>query len=416
MKHFNFSSELLELADKTEQSLVGRFRDIDRIAECNIAKVHRAFMDMRVSESHFAGTTGYGYGDRGRDVADKVYARVFGAGDAIVRYGFASGTHAISTALFAVLRPGDRMVCLTGRPYDTLHNVIGLSEDIGNIGSLRDYGIEYSEFDFCGGFDGDTLSSAVCGARVVYIQKSRGYSLRPSLTCDYIGRLIKAAKESAPNAVVIVDNCYGEFAEETEPCDHGADLIIGSLIKNAGGGIARTGGYIAGNPELIELCGYRLTSPGTGREVGCSLGSVREILLGLYLAPQIVSNAIKTNIFALRLFEDLGFEVFPRHDEIRADIIGAIKLGDNRLLTAFCQGIQQGSPIDSFVTPEGSAMPGYDSQVIMAAGTFTMGSSIELSADAPLREPYAVWLQGGMTYAGGKIGILTAAERIMQLL
>lgn len=412
---YNFSSELIELEEQAEKNCADVFRDIDRTAEYCTAKILKAFSDNKVSESCFYGSTGYGYGDIGRDVIDKVFAQALGTKDALVRFNFVSGTHALSVALFGVLRTGDTMVSVTGKPYDTLEEVIGLSGEKGN-GSLMDYGIKYSQVDLCadGTPDYDGITEAVKGAKVAYIQRSRGYSLRPALTVDDIEKIVNAVKKGNPEAVIMVDNCYGEFVEEREPSDVGADMIIGSLIKNAGGGIARTGGYIAGRSDLIELCSYRLTCVGMGKEVGCTLGMNREILLGLFMSPEVVASAKKTAVFASELFTLMGYKCSPDKNEKRGDIITAIELCNEKNLTAFCRGIQKGAPVDSFVVPEAWDMPGYTDKVIMAAGAFTNGASIELSADAPIREPYAVWMQGGITYSSGKLGIMLAAQEMLQ--
>ncbi|WP_298528674.1 methionine gamma-lyase family protein [uncultured Ruminococcus sp.] len=411
---YDFSPRLLELAQQAEANCKDAFARISDIAEYNGAKVLKAFADNKVSEPCFYGSTGYGYGDVGREVIDKVFAQALGTEDALVRHNFVSGTHALSVALFGVLRMGDKMVAITGKPYDTLEEVIGISGSKGN-GSLMDYGVEYGQVDL--NDDGspklDEITEAVKGAKVAYIQRSRGYSLRPAFTVADIEKMIAAARKGNPDVIVMVDNCYGEFVEEREPSAMGADIMIGSLIKNAGGGIARTGGYIAGRADLIELCSYRLTCVGMGKEVGCTLGMNRELLLGLFFAPDVVSNAIKTSAFASELFTLLGYECSPRKDDQRGDIITAIKLGNEETLCAFCRGIQKGAPVDSFVTPEPWDMPGYSDKVIMAAGAFTGGASIELSADAPLREPYAVWMQGGITYTSGKLGVMLAAAEMM---
>ncbi|MCM1269182.1 MAG: methionine gamma-lyase family protein [Ruminococcus flavefaciens] len=412
---YNIDERILELGKKAEENCREAFRRIEQIAEYNGAKVLKAFSDNRVSEPCFYGSTGYGYGDIGREVIDKVFAQALGTEDALVRFNFVSGTHALSVALFGVLRTGDKIVSITGKPYDTLEEVIGISGEKGN-GSLMDYGVEYGQVDL--NPDGspklDEITEAVKGAKVAYIQRSRGYSLRGAFTVDDIGKMIEAAKKGNPDVIVMVDNCYGEFVEEREPSAVGADVIIGSLIKNAGGGIARTGGYIAGRADLVELCSYRLTCVGMGKEVGCTLGMNREMLLGIFFAPEVVASAIKTSAFASELMTMLGFECSPRKDDPRGDIITAIKLGDEEHLTAFCRGIQKGAPVDSFVVPEAWDMPGYSSQVIMAAGAFTNGASIELSADAPIREPFAVWMQGGITYTSGKIGVMLAAQEMLE--
>lgn len=410
---YGFDDRLFALAQQAEENCAGAFASIEAVAEYNGAKVLKAFADNKVSEPCFYGSTGYGYGDMGREVIDKVFAQALGTEDALVRHNFVSGTHALSVALFGVLRTGDKIVSITGKPYDTLEEVIGLSGTKGN-GSLMDYGVEYGQVDLRadGTPDYDAITEAVKGAKVAYIQRSRGYSLRAAFTVADIEKMIKAVRKGSPDAVVMVDNCYGEFVEEREPSAVGADIMIGSLIKNAGGGIARTGGYIAGRADLVELCSYRLTCVGMGKEVGCTLGMNREMLLGLFFAPDVVANAIKTSMFASELFGMLGFECSPKKDDARGDIITAVKLGDKERLCAFCRGIQKGAPVDSFVTPEPWDMPGYSDQVIMAAGAFTNGASIELSADAPLREPYAVWMQGGITYTSGKLGVMLAASEM----
>lgn len=411
---FNIDERIIKLAEKAEEKCTNVFRKIDECAEYNGAKVLKAFAENRVSEPCFYGSTGYGYGDVGREVIDKVYADIMETEDALVRHNFVSGTHALSVALFGVLRTGDKIVSITGKPYDTLEEVIGISGKAGN-GSLKDYGVLYAQVDL--NSDGtaklDAITDAVKDAKVAYIQRSRGYSLRKAFSVADIAEMIKAARKGNPDVIIMVDNCYGEFVEEFEPTHVGADIIIGSLIKNAGGGIARTGGYIAGRADLIELCSYRLTCVGMGKEVGCTLDMNREILLGLFFAPDVTANALKTSAFAIELFNMTGFECSPSNDDARGDIITAVKLGNEELLTAFCQGIQKGAPVDSFVTPEAWDMPGYNSKVIMAAGAFTMGASIELSADAPIREPYAVWMQGGITYTSGKIGVMLALQEML---
>ena len=373
-----------------------------------------AFIKHGVSESHFTPSTGYGYGDRGREVLDEVLAEIFCCEDALIRYNFMSGTHALTVALFGVLRPGDRMVCLTGTPYDTLHGVIGLKE--GTSGSLKDFGISYEQIDLLpdGGVNYDAIPEAVKGAKVAYIQRSRGYSLRPSLFVEDIEKMVKLVRQTNPDAIIMVDNCYGEFVQEKEPTQVGADLIIGSLIKNPGGGIAPTGGYIAGKAKYVDMCAQRLSAPGVGKEVGCTLGNTRALFMGLFFSPSVVASAVKTAVFAASLCELLGYEVTPKSDEKRADIIQAICLREPKALIAFCEGVQKGAPVDSYVTPEPWDMPGYDSKVIMAAGAFTNGASIELSADAPLREPFAVWMQGGLTWQTGKVGIMLAAQSMLE--
>ena len=409
--YFNPDKELDNIALEAEEDASEAFDRIDHTARCNSEKVLKAFIDNRVGEMHLKGTTGYGYGDDGRDKLDAVFAQVLGAEDALVRHNFVNGTHAISTALFGVLRPGDLMLSLTGTPYDTLNEVIFGKRG----GSLTEFGVKYDQIDLLpdGRVNFGKISDLARGCKVAYIQRSRGYSLRPSISVSEISEMIDAVKGVNPDAIIIVDNCYGELVERVEPCDVGADLIVGSLIKNLGGGIAPTGGYIAGRKDLVELCSYRLTTVGTGKEVGCTLDMNRSLFLGLFYAPEVVKNAVKTATFASAFFRKLGFEAFPHYNEYRTDIITAVKLGSRKALIAFCEGIQAGSPVDSFVTPEPWDMPGYDSQVIMAAGAFTMGASIELSADAPLREPFAVWLQGGLTYDTGRMGIILAAQRLL---
>lgn len=412
---YNIDERIIKLGEQAEINCAECFRKIEENAEYNGAKVLKAFSENRVSEACFYGSTGYGYGDVGRETIDKVFADVMEAEDALVRHNFVSGTHALSVALFGVLRMGDKIVSITGKPYDTLEEVIGISGEKGN-GSLMDYGVEYGQVDL--NDDGtaklDEITEAVKDAKVAYIQRSRGYSLRAAFTVLDIEKMIQAAKKGNPEIIIMVDNCYGEFVEEFEPTHFGADLIIGSLIKNAGGGIARTGGYIAGRADLVELCSYRLTCVGMGKEVGCTLDMNREILLGLFFSPDVTANALKTAAFASELFTMLGFECSPSKNDARGDIITAVKLGDEAHLTAFCRGIQKGAPIDAFVTPEPWDMPGYNSKVIMAAGAFTGGASIELSADAPIREPFAVWMQGGITYTSGKIGVMLAAQEMLE--
>ena len=411
---FDLPADLLHQAEECEQLLQPVFKRIEEIAAYNEAKVLAAFGRHKISAAHLTGSNGYGYDDLGRDTLDKVYADVMGTEDALVRHTFVSGTHALTVALFGVLRTGDRMVAVTGAPYDTLEEVIGLRGE--GCGSLRDFGVSYDQVDLLpdGTPDYESIKKAVKGAKLAHIQRSRGYATRPSLTVETIGKIVAAIKEVSPETIVFVDNCYGEFVERQEPSAVGADLMVGSLIKNAGGGIAETGGYIAGRADLVELCGYRLTSPGIGREAGCSLNQNRPMYLGLFYAPSVTASAIKTSVFASALFEKLGYNVSPRYDEPRTDLILQLVLGSREKMCAFCTGIQHGSPVDSHVTPVPWAMPGYNDEVIMAAGAFTLGSSIELSADGPMREPYAVWMQGGLTWNTGKIGVLLAAAECLK--
>lgn len=410
---FQISPVLLRIAQEAEADCTEVFRRIDETAEYNSHKMLSAFIKCGVSESHFAGSTGYGYDDRGRETLDKVLAQIFGCEDALIRHNFVSGTHAITTALFGVLRPGDTIVSLSGLPYDTLQPVLGVVP--GGHGSLKEFGVNYKQLDLLsnGMPDYDSIPQAVKGVKAAYLQRSRGYSLRESLSVDCIARICKLIRAANPEAIIIVDNCYGEFVERREPTQAGADLIIGSLIKNPGGGIAKTGGYIAGRADLVELCACRLTAPGVGKEVGCTLGELRGMFMGLFHAPTVVAAALKTAVLAAALFSRLGFEVFPAFDAPRTDIIQAVKLATPQGLTAFCQGIQKGAPVDAFVSPEPWDMPGYDSKVIMAAGAFTLGASIELSADGPMREPYAAWMQGGLTYPSGKAGVILAAQSLL---
>lgn len=410
MEVFEFSDRIKTAADKAMELAAPKFAELDKLCEYNGQRVLKAFIDNRVSEMHLKGTTGYGYNDDGRDKLDAVFAQVLGAEDALVRHNFVNGTHALTTALFGVLRPRDTMLSVTGMPYDTMQEVI-LGE---NCGSLRDFGVNFAMIPLLsdGMPDYSKIAERAAEANLAYIQRSRGYSLRPSYDIATIERIIQAVRIGNKDCIIMVDNCYGELVEEREPTAVGADLIVGSLIKNLGGGIAETGGYIAGRADLIEQCSFRLTCPGAGKEVGCSLNQSRGMYMGLFHAPEAVCSALKTSVFAAAFFEQLGYEAFPKYNEKRTDIIAALKLGTPEKLIAFCEGIQSGSPIDSGAAPEPWDMPGYDSKVIMAAGAFTMGASIELSADAPLREPYAVWLQGGLTFPTGKAGIMLAARRM----
>ena len=411
---FKMDSRLVKLGEQAMEEARTAFAGIEEMQEYNQQKMLAAFIHNGVSESHFVGSTGYGYDDRGRETLDAVFAMAMGAEDALVRHNFVCGTHALTVALFGVLRPGDVMLSVTGKPYDTLQAVIGLTGD--RNGSLLDFGIQYKEVALTpdGKPDLPAIREAVKqGVKMVYIQRSRGYSLRPSLRVEEIETIARAAKEVVPHCIVMVDNCYGEFVQEEEPVSRGADLMAGSLIKNPGGGIAPTGGYIAGRHDLVQSCAYRLTTPGLGKEVGCTMQANRELFMGAFHAPHVTGEALKTAVFASALFSLLGYDVTPRFDEPRADIIQAVMLRNEKALIAFCQGMQKGAPVDSFVVPEPWDMPGYDSQVIMAAGAFTLGASTELSADARLREPYAAWMQGGLNFHSGKVGVLLGAQSMI---
>jgi cystathionine beta-lyase family protein involved in aluminum resistance len=417
--YFEISDRVLDYSDKALKRAEQSFAEIERIGEYNQQKVLSAFIKNKVSETDFNSTTGYGYGDVGREKADRLLADIFGCEDAIIRAGsLACGTHTLGVALYGVLRPGDVMLSVTGLPYDTIHGVIGIDSKGKGQGTLEDFGVKYEQINLTENDEIDYTAvereSKRPEIKMVYIQRSRGYSLRHSISVDEIKKVCDIVHAANKNAIVMVDNCYGEFVEEKEPTDVGADLMAGSLIKNAGGGIAPSGGYIAGRKELVELCSYRMTVPGLGREVGATLAQNRNVFFGLFNAPNVVKEALKTAVFASALFEEMGYSVTPKPDEKRHDIIQAICLRDTETLKAFCQGMQKGAPVDSFVVPEPWDMPGYDSQVIMSAGAFTSGSSIELSADAPLREPYAVWMQGGLNFASGKVGVMLAAEEIVR--
>ncbi len=410
---FKFDKRIETASEKALEIAETQFGRIDEVTEYNQQKVISAFINNGVSESHFVSTTGYGYGDRGRETLDKIWAEVFGAEDALVRHNFTCGTHTLATALFGVLRPGDKMLSVTGTPYDTIHNVIGITGS--EMGSLKDFGIVYDEVPLKDErLDYEAIKAAIDDSvTMVYIQRSRGYELRPSLLISEIERVVKIAKGKNPNVIVMVDNCYGEFVEKLEPTNVGADLIAGSLIKNAGGGIATTGGYIAGRHDLVEKCAYRLTTPGLGKEVGATLGMNRELYMGLFYAPHTVGEALKSAVYISALFCGFGYKTTPAYDAERGDIVQSLGLENPESLVAFCQGIQSGSPIDSFVSPEPWDMPGYDSKVVMAAGAFTMGSSIELSADAPIRRPYYAWIQGGLTFHSAKLCAMLAAQKML---
>lgn len=409
---FGISKELEDLANAVEEEIKPIFNKIDKIKEENSLKVLMAFQKNNLSDMHFGGTTGYGYGDIGRDTIEKIFAEVLGAEDSLVRNQFISGTHALTVALFSMLRPGDTMLSINGKPYDTLDEVIGIVE---NKSSLKSYGVKYEQIDLIGDdFDTEKIIERVKqgNVKLICMQRSRGYALRKSLSLESIKNIIQEIRKVNKEAIIMVDNCYGEFVDTQEPTSLGADLMVGSLIKNLGGGIAPNGAYIAGKKELVELAAERLTVPGQGKEVGPSLGVNRQLIQGLFFAPQTVSNAVKTAVFASKMLEKLGFEVSPKYDEKRTDIVQLINFQDEKKLIKFCQGIQMGSPIDSNSVPEPWDMPGYTDKVIMAAGTFIQGSSIELSCDAPIRPPYTAFLQGGLTYEYGKIGVLKAISGI----
>ena len=413
-----FSKKIQDLALEAESALGAQYKHIDEVAFRNTQKVMEAFRTHRVSDACFQSTSGYGYDDRGREVLEEVWADVMGAEAAVVRHTIISGTHALSTGLFGILRPGDVMYSVAGKPYDTLEEVIGISGTPGN-GSLKDFGVDYEQTDL--NPDGtfhfaeieDKLRALGSRAKMVFVQRSKGYLNRKTLSVDEIGELVKFVKSINPETYVVVDNCYCDFVEDKEPTAVGADLIIGSLIKNPGGGMAETGGYLAGTRRAVELVSYRMTSVGIGAEAGATLGQNKSMFKGLFYAPHTVAQALKTAHLAAYMFEKLGYVVEPRWDEERHDIIQSVIMGTPEGLCAFCRGIQAGSPVDAYVTPEPWAMPGYGDQVIMAAGTFVQGSSIELSADGPLRAPYTAFFQGGLTYESGRIGILSAVASVL---
>lgn len=406
--------EVYELAHQAEAEIRPQFERIDRIAMINTRKVMTAFQDNRVSDSCFAGTSGYGYDDVGREVLDKVYAQVFCTEAALVRIGFVNGTHALSAALFAMLKPGDTLLSVTGLPYDTLRNAIGIEGECH--GSLKFYGINYKQVDLRDGEpDIEAIKAALSDKSVaaVLIQRSRGYENRRALSSEEIGDICAAVKSVSPNATVMVDNCYGEFTGEHEPTEFGVDLMAGSLIKNPGGGLAPTGGYIVGRKDLVENAAMRLTTPGIGGECGATLGNNRLLFQGFFMAPHIVAQAVKTMTFCSAMMKKIGFESSPSPEEYRNDIIQMVTLKNAENMKKFCRGVQAGAPVDSYVTPEPWQMPGYNVPVIMAAGAFVQGSSIELSSDGPMREPYTLYVQGGITYESGKLGIMMAVNEML---
>ena len=411
-EQLGIEKKVLEFGKEIEGLLSERFAAIDETAEYNQLKVIKAMQDNRASDIHFAATTGYGYNDLGRDTLEDVYASVFHTESALVRPNLISGTHALHVALSGNLRPGDELLSPVGKPYDTLEEVIGIRE---SAGSLKEYGVIYRQVDLLpdGSFDFDGIAAAVGEkTKLVTIQRSKGYATRPTLSVERIGQLIAFIKERKPDVICMVDNCYGEFVERMEPADVGADMMVGSLIKNPGGGLAPIGGYIAGRKDCIDRASYRLTAPGLGREVGASLGLNQSFYQGLFLAPTVVAGALKGAVFAANVYEKLGFSVVPNSTEPRHDIIQAVTFGKPEGVIAFCQGIQAAAPVDSFVTPEPWAMPGYDAPVIMAAGAFVQGASIELSADGPIKPPYAVYFQGGLTWYHAKLGILMSMQKL----
>lgn len=414
-EQFGIKKEVIAFGKEVLQDIEGRFQKIDETAELNQLKVIHAMQKNRVSESHLWGTTGYGYNDSGRDTLEAVYADLFRAEDALVRSQITCGTHALTIALSSILRPGDELLSPVGKPYDTLEGIIGM-EGTNTKGSLREFGVTYCQVDLVGDseFDYDGIRAALNDkTKLVTIQRSKGYAMRKTFSVRQIGELISFIKGIRPDVICMVDNCYGEFVEPIEPTEMGADLCVGSLIKNPGGGLAPLGGYIVGKKELVELAAYRLTAPGLGKEVGASLSVNQSFYQGLFLAPTVVASALKSAIFAANLYERLGFAASPGGSEERHDIIQAIAFGSPERIIAFCQGVQQAAPVDAYVLPEPYAMPGYHSDVIMAAGAFVQGSSIELSADAPIEPPYSVYFQGGITWPHGKMGILKTLQNMV---
>ncbi len=412
---FGISESIIKIAREAENEVEEIFKKIEAVREINQYKVISAMQEHRLSDTHFGGTTGYGYNDTGREVLDKIYASVFKAEAALVRHQIVAGTHALAVCLFGNLRPGDQLLSITGKPYDTLEEVIGIRGE--GAGSLKEFGVDYRQVELLddGSIDTEAVRKAVNEkTTMVLIQRSRGYSFRPSIRISEIRRIIKVIKEINNNTIVMVDNCYGEFVEKEEPLEAGADLMAGSLIKNPGGGIVPSGGYVAGKARFVQNASYRLTTPGLGGEVGATLGNNRLLFQGLFLAPHAVAESLKGAVFCSKVMESVGFETSPRPEEIRSDIIQAIKFNDPDSMIAFCQGIQKGSPVDAFVTPEAWEMPGYDSPVIMAAGAFIQGSSIELSADGPLKPPYTAYMQGGLVYEHVKLGVMIALKYMQE--
>lgn len=412
-KEYGISENIENLAIEVQNEIKQEIENVNKICEKNSLKVLKAFQKYKVSEVHFNETTGYGYGDIGREQIEKIFAEVLGAEDALVRAQFISGTHALTVTLFGLLRPGDTMLSINGKPYDTLDKVIGIEN---NSSSLKSFGINYEQIDLIDNkFDEEKIINRLKkgNIKLIEIQRSTGYSTRDSLSIEQVSNIIKKIKQVSENVIIMVDNCYCEFVDEVEPAEVGADVVVGSLIKNLGGGIAPNGAYVVGKKELIELIAERLTVPGQGKEVGPSLGLNKPFLQGLFMAPSVVASSVKTAIFASRMLEKLGYEVKPKYNSKRVDIVQTIKFRNPEKLIKFCQGIQMGSPVDSNAIPEPWDMPGYNNKIIMAAGAFTSGSSIELSCDAPIREPYIAYLQGGLTYEYGKLGVLKAIQNIV---
>ena len=410
---YGISDELKKLSGETNSDIKPVFEKIDQVCELNSLKVLKAFQNNNVSEMHFGTSTGYGYGDIGRDTIEKIFAEVLGAEDSLVRNQFISGTHALTVALFGMLRPEDTFISITGKPYDTLDEIIGI---VPNESSLKSYGINYEQIELVNDeFDEESIVNRLKQSKVklIEIQRSRGYSLRKSITIEKIENIIKSIRQVDNDVIIMVDNCYGEFVDTKEPVEVGADIIVGSLIKNLGGGIAPNGAYIAGKKKYVELAAERLTAPGLGKEVGPSLGANKLFLQGLFFAPSVVASSLKTAVFASRMLEKLGYSTSPKYNEKRSDIVQTIEFGNAEKLIKYCQGIQMGSPVDSNSIPEPWDMPGYNDKIIMAAGAFTNGSSIELSCDAPIRPPYVAFMQGGLTYEYGKLGVLKALQNII---
>ncbi len=413
-KEFGISEKLENLAIETQKEIEDIFSKINKTCEYNSLKVLKAFQKNNVSEMHFNSTTGYGYGDIGRECIENIFSDILKAEDCLVRNQFISGTHALTVTLFALLRPGDTLLSINGKPYDTLDSVIGIEE---NKSSLKSFGIKYEQIDLVNDeFDYAKIEERVKkgGIKLIEIQRSRGYDNRSSISIERVEKVVKLIKNINKEIIIMVDNCYCEFVGEKEPLEVGADIIVGSLIKNLGGGIAQNGAYIAGKKELVELAAERLTSPGQGKEVGPSLGANKSILQGIYMAPSVVTSSLKTAVFASKMLEKIGYKVFPKYDEERVDIVQTIEFGNAQDLIKYCQGIQMGSAIDSSSIPEPWDMPGYNDKIIMASGSFTQGSSIELSCDGPIRPPYIAFMQGGLTYEYGKLGVLKAIQNILK--